>query len=185
MLYNDIQSQASRDCHPDIECAGLGAAVEQSADAILITDTSGNIRYVNPAFTAISGYSREEAVGQNPRIVKSGRQSPEFYKEIWVTIASGQVWRGELINRRKDGTLYTEEMRITPVRNSDGEIVSYIAIKQDVTERRAAEEAKRFLASIGGVFRGCHRFLHSRRYYHHLEPRRRSGLWLLRSRRDR
>ena len=132
----------------DVERAGLVAAVEQSADAVVICDTSGQIQYVNPAFTAMTGYSREEAAGQNPRILKSGRQSPEFYKEIWDTIASGRVWHGEVINRRKNGTIYTEEMRITPVRDSHGEIVSYIAIKQDVTERRAAAEAQAFLAAI-------------------------------------
>ena len=134
--------------HPDIERAGLAAAVEQSADAILITDAFGTIQYANPAFTLMTGYSREEAVGQNPRVLKSGRQPPELYKTLWETIASGQVWHGELINRRKDGTCYTEDMRITPVRDAHGETISYIAIKRDVTERRAAEEAQRFLASI-------------------------------------
>ncbi len=127
---------------------GLAAAVYQSADSIVIADTSGKIEYVNPAFTVMTGYSREEAVGQNTRILKSERQDPSFYKQLWETITSGRVWYGELINKRKDGTLYTEEMSITPVRNSRDEIVNYIAIKQDVTERRAAEEAKRFLASI-------------------------------------
>jgi len=133
---------------PCVERAGLVAAVEQSAVAIVITGTSGEIQYVNPAFTLMTGYSREEAVGQNPRVLKSGRQSAGFYKELWDTIVSGRVWHGELINRRKDGTFYTEDMKIAPVRDSAGEIVSYIAIKQDVTERRAAEEAQRFLASI-------------------------------------
>ena len=132
----------------DIQRAGLIAAVEQTADAIVITDTDGKIQYVNPAFTAMTGYGGEEALGQNPRILKSGRQSVEFYKEIWDTVACGQVWHGELINRRKDGTFYAEEMRITPVREAHGEIVSYIAIKRDVTERRAAEEARAFLAAI-------------------------------------
>ena len=133
---------------PCVERAGLAAAVEQSADATVITDTSGEIQYVNPAFTLMTGYSREEAAGKNPRILKSGRQSAAFYKELWDTIASGRVWHGEVINRRKDGTFYNEEMKIAPVRDSHGEIVSYIAIKRDVTERRAAEEAQRFLASI-------------------------------------
>jgi PAS domain S-box-containing protein len=133
---------------PCVERAGLVAAVEQSAVAIVITGTSGEIQYVNPAFTLMTGYSREEAVGQNPRVLKSGRQSAGFYKELWDTIVSGRVWHGELINRRKDGTFYTEDMKIAPVRDSAGEIVSYIAIKQDVTERRAAEDAQRFLASI-------------------------------------
>jgi PAS domain S-box-containing protein len=132
----------------DIERAGLAAAVEQSADAVVICDTSGAIQYVNPAFTVMTGYSREEAVGQNPRILKSGRQSREFYKEIWDALRAGRVWQGELVNKRKDGSFYTEEMRISPVRDGQGEIVRYIAIKQDVTERRAAEESQRFLASI-------------------------------------
>jgi PAS domain S-box-containing protein len=142
------ESDGGQSRRADIERAVLVAAVEQSADAVVITDASGRIQYVNPAFTTMTGYTREEAVGQNPRVLKSDRQSKEFYKELWNTIASGQVWRGELINRRKAGNCYTEEMTITPVRDPEGEIVSYIAIKQDVTERRAAEEAKRFLASI-------------------------------------
>ncbi len=131
-----------------IEQSDLLTAVEQTADSIVITDLDGNIRYVNPAFTAMTGYTREEAAGKNPRILKSGRQPAEFYQQLWSTIQSGQIWHGELINRRKDGTFYTEEMRITPVRNPNGEIVSYIAIKQDVTERRAAEEAQRLLPAI-------------------------------------
>jgi PAS domain S-box-containing protein len=159
-----------------VERAGLVAAVEQSADAVVVCDTGGKIQYVNPAFTAMTGYSREEAVGQNPRILKSGCQSAGVLQEIWDTIASGRVWHGELINRRRDGTLYTEEMRITPVRNSRGEIVSYIAIKQDVTERRAAEEAQAFLAADCGRFRGRDLRQHARRYHPHLEPRRGSSL---------
>ena len=131
-----------------IEQAGLATAVEQSADGIVITDTKGNIQYVNPAFTAMTGYTSEEAVGQNPRILKSGRQPVALYEELWNTIRCGRVWHGEMINRRKDGTFYHEEMRITPVEDSHGEIFSYIAIKHDVTEQRAAEEAQRFLAAI-------------------------------------
>jgi PAS domain S-box-containing protein len=131
-----------------MERAGLFTAIEQSADAIAITDTSGTIQYVNAAFTGMTGYSRDEAVGQHPRLLKSGQHSPAFYKNLWETISSGRIWHDEVINRRKDGTVYTEQMRITPVRNSAGEIVSYIAVKQDVTERRAAEEARGFLAAI-------------------------------------
>ena len=132
----------------DIERAGLIAAVEQSANAIVVTNTEGNIQYVNPAFTAMTGYTAEEVAGKHTRLLKSGLQSPAFYKEIWDMIASGRVWHGELTNRRKDGTVYDEEMSITPVRSSQGEIVSYIAIKQDVTERRAADEARALLAAI-------------------------------------
>ena len=131
-----------------IDQATLVAAVEQAADSIVITDTAGAIQYVNPAFSAMTGYSSAEAIGQNPRLMKSGKQPPEFYKQLWDTIVSGQRWHGELVNRRKDGTCYWEEMQITPVRNSLGEIVSFIAIKHDVTEHRASEEAKAFLAAI-------------------------------------
>jgi PAS domain S-box-containing protein len=131
-----------------IERAGLEAAIEQAGEAIVITDTRGNIQYVNPAFTRMTGYSRDEATGQNPRILKSGQNPPQLYEELWATIRRGGTWHGELVNRRKDGSLYTEEMDIAPVRAGNGEIVSFIAIKEDVTGRRAAEEAQRFLASI-------------------------------------
>jgi PAS domain S-box-containing protein len=131
-----------------IERAGLIAAVEQAADGIVITDTDGRIQYVNPAFTGLTGYTGAEAVGKNPRILKSGRQPAEVYETLWSTIRSGRVWNGELTNRRKDGTLYREEMQIAPVEDSTGEIVSYIAIKRDVTGRRAEEEARAFLAAI-------------------------------------
>ncbi len=126
----------------------LLAAVEQAADGIVITDLDGRIRYVNPAFTTMTGYTREEAVGQNPRILKSGHMPVTLYEELWSTIRSGRVSCGEVINRRNDGSFYSEEMRITPVHGSDGEIASFIAIKHDVTERRAAEEAKALLAAI-------------------------------------
>ena len=132
----------------NIERAALVSAVEQAADAIVITDTRGRIRYVNPAFTTLTGFKSDEVVGQNPRVLKSGRQPPATYEQLWNTIQSGGVWQGELINRRKDGTLYCEDMRITPVKGSNGEIVNFIAIKRDVTNRRKVEDAQRFLAAI-------------------------------------
>lgn len=131
-----------------IERAGLLTAVEQAADGIVITDVSGKIQYVNPAFSAITGYTSEETTGQSPRILKSGQESDSLYAELWSTILSGRVWHGELTNRRKDGTLYREEMQITPVLGANGEVVSYIAIKRDISGRKAAEEAKAFLAAI-------------------------------------
>jgi PAS domain S-box-containing protein len=122
--------------------------VEQAADGVVITDKSGNIQYVNPAFTTLTGYSKVEALGQNPRILKSGRQTPAFYEELWGIILSGQIWRGEVINRRKDGTFYSEEMQMAPVQDSKGVITGYIAIKHDVTEQRTAQNAQAFLAAI-------------------------------------
>jgi len=118
-------------------------AVEYAADAVVITDTSGRVQYVNPAFTTLTGYSREEAVGQNTRFLKSGRQSTAFYEELWSTILSGRVWQGDVTNRRKDGTLFDEEMRIAPVKDSKGVTTGYIAIKHDVSERRAHQQALR------------------------------------------
>jgi PAS domain S-box-containing protein len=132
----------------EIERTGLEAAVEQAADAIVITGTDGTIQYVNPAFTALTGYTREEAVGGNPRILKSGEMTAESYQDLWNTILRGQVWQGELVNRRKDGTLYREEMQITPVHDSDGCMTGFIAIKRDVTLRRAQEQAQAFLGAI-------------------------------------
>ncbi len=121
----------------------LAAAIEQAAESIVITNADGRIQYVNPAFTRITGYGAEEIIGQNPRILKSNRQNPGYYRDLWNTILAGQVWHGELINQRKDGTIYIEEMTITPVRNAGGAITNFIAIQQDVTEQRAAEEALR------------------------------------------
>jgi PAS domain S-box-containing protein len=138
------------ECHDNngVERAGLVAAVEQAADAILIVDVAGTIQYINPAFTALTGYTRAEAVGQNPRILKSGQTPAEEYAELWNTITSGRVWHGEVTNRRKDGSLYREEMQITPVAGPDGQIVSYIAVKRDVTRIRAERDAQAFLATI-------------------------------------
>jgi len=121
---------------------------EHAADGIVITDLHGKIQFVNPAFTAMTGYSREEAVGQNPRFLNSGRNSAALYKELWNTILSGQIWQGDLVNRRKDGNLFYEEMRIAPVRDANGRTNGYIAIKRDVTEQRAAQSAQALLAAI-------------------------------------
>ncbi len=126
-----------------VEYASLAAAVEQAADSFVMTDLDGKILYVNPAFTAMTGYASEEAVGQNPRVLKSGRHPAAFYKQLWDTIRSGQVWQGVVINRRKDGTIYDEEMQIAPVRDANGAAIGYVAVKRDITERRRAEQALR------------------------------------------
>jgi len=117
------------------------AALESAANAIMITDRDGQITWVNPAFTSLTGYASNETLGRNPRLLKSDRHDEPFYKHLWDTILAGQVWHGEMTNRRKDGSLYAEEQSITPVRDEQGEIVSFIAIKQDITARKQAEEA--------------------------------------------
>jgi sigma-B regulation protein RsbU (phosphoserine phosphatase) len=117
----------------------LSTALKAAANGIVITNLEGRISFTNPAFTTLTGYSAEEVWDKNPSILKSGKHGDEFYKELWETIQSGQAWSGETINKRKDGSLYTEEMTITPVLSSDGEIVNYVAIKQDITERKRLE----------------------------------------------
>src|SRR3990170_4360466 len=118
-----------------------GAALEAAANAIVITDREGRITWTNPAFTRLTGGGGEEVRGQNPRILKSGSHDLSFYEEMWRTLLSGRVWQGEMVNRRKDGNLYVEEQTITPVRCERGEITHFIAVKVDVSERRAAREA--------------------------------------------
>ncbi|MBI5248041.1 MAG: PAS domain S-box protein [Desulfomonile tiedjei] len=112
----------------------LATAIDQAAEAVVITDTDGTIVYVNPAFERTTGYSRDEALGKNPRILKSGQHDEKFYKHMWETIASGQVWSGHLITRKKDGALFEEEATISPIREDGGEIVNYVAVKRDVTK---------------------------------------------------
>ncbi len=115
-------------------------AVDAAANAIVITDHEGIILSVNPAFTRLTGFSAEEAIGHTPGILKSGAQDPDMYRELWATIRAGRVWRGRLVNRRKDGSQYTEEQTITPVTGEDGMVTHFIAVKQDVTEFREVSE---------------------------------------------
>ena len=137
------------------EMRRLSTAVEQSADAVVITDTEGWIEYVNPAFEKVSGYTREEAIGQNPRILKSGVQDAAFYEAMWAALTSGQPFVGDLVNRAKDGSLFQEAAVISPVVGADGKTTSYVAVSHDVTRERALEAASvrlaRERAQIAGV----------------------------------
>jgi two-component system, cell cycle sensor histidine kinase and response regulator CckA len=114
------------------ERARLAAAIAQAGEAVIVTDAEGIIEYVNPAFEVVTGYSREEVLGRNPRLLKSGMQDPSFYRSLWETIGTGAVWRGRLINRKKDGSLLHEDATISSVRVA-GVITSYVAVKRDVT----------------------------------------------------
>ncbi len=113
----------------------LMAAIEQASETIVITDASGVIQYVNPAFERITGFSREEAIGRDPKVLASGKHGPAFYRDLWGTITSGSVWAGHFINKRKDGSLYEEDATISPVRSEEGEITAFVAVKRDVTEQ--------------------------------------------------
>ncbi|MBI2820732.1 MAG: PAS domain S-box protein [Acidobacteria bacterium] len=121
------------------------SALEAAANGIVITDRTGAVLWANQAFTQLTGYRYEEIARQNMRILASGQHERAFYEELWDTILTGRVWSGRIINRRKDGTLYPEEMTITPVRDESGEITHFVAVKQDRSERDQAEEKLRHL----------------------------------------
>ena len=118
-------------------------ALNSAANGIVITDPEGNIQWVNPAWSELTGYSSEEVLGQNPRILKSGVHDAAFYKKMWQKLTKGQVWHGEMANRRKDGSLYHEQQTITPMTDSKGKVIHFIGIKQDVTDHKQAEEKLR------------------------------------------
>ena len=119
----------------------LSRAVEQSSSSIIITDPDGRIQYVNPKFTQVTGYLADEVLGQNPRLLKSGETSPEAYRRLWQTITAGREWHGEFHNRKKTGELYWESAAISPIFDAGQTIIGYVAVKDDITDRKAAETA--------------------------------------------
>ncbi len=125
------------------ERARLGTAIDQAAEAIVVTDPDGKIVYANPAFERVTGYARSELLGQNPRLLKSGVHDAAFYERLWATLRAGRTWRGTLTNRRRDGTLFDEEASISPVRDAVGTTTAYVAVKRDLTAERALEAGLR------------------------------------------
>jgi PAS domain S-box-containing protein len=135
--WTDISTRKIAEEQFNLQSEALNAA----ANAIVITDSNGDITWANPAFMILTGYSAAEVIGKNPReLIKSGKHDRAFYQQMWNTILAGAVWRGEMINRRKDGMLFTEEMTITPICGSNGKIRQFVAIKQDISQRIQAEE---------------------------------------------
>lgn len=134
-IFEDITKRKQA----ETEIIKLSAAVEQSANTIVISDIKGNIEYVNPVFTKLTGYSAKEALGQNPRILNAGTQPKEYYAEMWQTISVGKIWEGEFHNKTKNGNFFWEHVIITPLKNDDGIITNYLAVKENITDRKKAE----------------------------------------------
>lgn len=143
-LAHDITARKRREQETYLRTAAL----ESTANGIVIADCRGRITWVNRAFTQLTGYTLGEVRGQTPRFLKSGAHDAAFYESLWSTVLKGEVWHGELVNRRKDGSLYDEEMTITPVRAADGSFDHFVAIKQDITGRKRAEEELRFKTAL-------------------------------------
>jgi PAS domain S-box-containing protein len=137
VVFSDITERKKA----EEELRKLSSAIEQSQVSVVITDPGGVIEYVNPKFSEVTGYSFEETVGQNPSVLNAGLQSPEFYKDLWDTISAGRVWQGEFANRKKNGDIFWENAVISPLRNPEGQITHFVAVKEDITERKKAEEA--------------------------------------------
>lgn len=135
-IFRDITERKKS----EIEFRKLSQAVEQSQVSVIITDIKGNIEYVNSKFIEVTGYSKEEMIGQNPRILKSGFTPPEEYKDMWNTINSGNEWNGQFFNKKKNGEYYWESVSLSPVKNEAGDITHILAVKEDITERKKAEE---------------------------------------------
>ena len=126
----------------------LSTAIAQSAETIVISDTDGKIQYANPAFEKTTGYTLQEAIGQNPNVLQSGKHPKEFYANLWRTIKNGNIWAGKFINKKKDGTLYEEDSTISPVFNSEGKIVNYVAVKRDITYESMLQRSKDYFTSV-------------------------------------
>ncbi len=140
ILHREVQVKHSELLQNKAASERLMPAIEQIDEAVVITDADAKIQYVNPAFEKISGYKRDEVIGENPRILKSDEQDELFYDKMWDTISRGETWRGQLVNRRKDEVLYTEDVSISPVRDISGKIVNYVAVKRDITEELVLDE---------------------------------------------
>ncbi len=151
-IYNDqgilyrlsvFTQDITREKQLENESKRLKVAIEHSPESVIITDKKGVIQYVNPGFEATTGYTREEAVGKNPRFLQSGKHKRRFYNDMWEMLSQGHIWKGELINRRKNGSLFEEGVSIAPVKDDFGNVIHYVAVKLDVTQQKKMERQMR------------------------------------------
>lgn len=156
-ILEDLKAEIKTRTAREAELQKVTMAIEQAGETILITDPAGKIQYVNPAFETVSGYSREEAVGKTSAILKSGQQDEALYQNLWETITSGRVWKGRLVNKRKDGRLFTEAATISPVFDAAGKIINYVGVKRDITaqlELTAQYQQAQKMESVGRLAGG-------------------------------
>ncbi|MFQ6678072.1 MAG: PAS domain S-box protein [Fidelibacterota bacterium] len=137
---DELMFEVQEKTFAELKSRKLASAVNNSPASVVITDIKGNIEYVNPKFTKLTGYTFEDVLGENPRILKSGYQSKEFYEQLWDTITSGKEWRGEFSNKAKNGNIYWESASIAPILDEKNEITHFVAVKEDITEQKAARE---------------------------------------------
>ncbi|MBY4678472.1 diguanylate cyclase domain-containing protein [Marinobacterium arenosum] len=153
----------------------LSKAVEYSPTSTVITDPDGNIEYVNPKFSEVTGYPLDEVLGQNPRLLQSGETDQKVYEQLWQTITGGNIWQGQLHNRKKDGTLYWEQLSISPILDSDGRITHFVALKEDITEHRAQAELIHYQANYDHLTGLPNRKLFHERLRQQIDQARQSG----------
>jgi PAS domain S-box-containing protein len=153
IAYDGIVADITERKRYEEEMMRLVAAVNAAAESVIITDPHGNILYVNPCFETMTGYTRDEIIGKNTRLLKSGKHNHAFYADLWSTIASGATWHGRFTNRKKDGTLFEEDATISPVRDSAGGIVNFVAVKRDVTQEVVLENELRHSQKMEAVGR--------------------------------
>ncbi len=142
-MQTTLQKEIIKCKRYEVQFRKLSYIVEQIPVPVVVTDIKGNIEYVNPKFTQLTGYTFKEAIGQNPSILKSGKTPPEEYERLWESITSGREWNGELCNKKKNGELYWESVSIMPIRNIEGVITHFVAVKEDITERKSIENTLR------------------------------------------
>ncbi|VAX20003.1 diguanylate cyclase/phosphodiesterase (GGDEF & EAL domains) with PAS/PAC sensor(s) [hydrothermal vent metagenome] len=135
----------------EYELSRLAIAIDQAAETVTITDTEGAIQYVNPAFEQTTGYAKQEAIGKNPKMLKSGKHDESFYKNLWDTVTSGEVWHGRIVNKKKNGELYEEESTISPIKDETGAITGYVAVKRDVTKEVFLEKELRETQKLNAI----------------------------------